>query len=100
MRTPVRGAPGAHGPRPARVPYVAGRALWTAATIGRARSSLAAGSRDRATRVFADDGFRLRFAGRRGRGVALRGRPALLRFGDGTFSGYRFPGMVSRLRAA
>src|SRR5262245_12171818 len=36
MRTPVRGAPGAHGPRPARVPYVAGRALWTATTIGRA----------------------------------------------------------------
>src|SRR4051794_24890256 len=35
---PVRGALDAHGPRPARLPYVAGRALWTAATIGRVAS--------------------------------------------------------------
>src|SRR5215210_2847965 len=32
---PLRGAVGAHGPRPARSPYVAEGALWTAATIGR-----------------------------------------------------------------
>src|SRR5918998_3433726 len=32
---PLGGAVDAHGPRPALAPYVAERALWTAATIGR-----------------------------------------------------------------
>src|SRR3954447_26754564 len=45
MRTPRRGALDAHGPRPARVPYVAGRALWTAATIGRVARRIATRSR-------------------------------------------------------
>src|SRR5215204_6472796 len=35
---PRRGALDSHGPRPTRLPYVAGRALWTAATIGRVAS--------------------------------------------------------------
>ena len=40
-RVPLGGALGAHGPRPARTPYVAGRALWTAATIGRVQGIVA-----------------------------------------------------------
>src|SRR3954454_8887368 len=37
LSEPLWGRVGAHGPRPARTPYVAERAQWTAATIGRRR---------------------------------------------------------------
>ncbi len=45
---PLGGALGAHGPRPARLPYVAGRARWTAATIGRVQRIVAGASTEAA----------------------------------------------------